>query len=134
METFLYITLIVLWIGVALYRSVRKARIQDAESGLEDFVSAKPAYESLFEEETHGSYTQEEKPFSNYFSYESEPEPMHSKPSNPNPVREEKVATPATATEKETVRNAEFDLRQAVIYQTILNNKYISKENSYEIN
>ena len=66
METFLYITLIVLWIGVALYRSVRKARIQDAESGLEDFVSAKPAYESLFEEETHGSYTQEEKPFSNY--------------------------------------------------------------------
>ena len=134
METFLYITLIVLWIGVALYRSVRKARIQDAESGLEDFVSAKPAYESLFEEETQGSYTQEEKPFSNYFSYENEPEPMHSKPSKPNPVREEKVATPATATEKETVRNAEFDLRQAVIYQTILNNKYISKENSYEIN
>ena len=44
------------------------------------------------------------------------------------------MATPATATEKETVRNAEFDLRQAVIYQTILNNKYISKENSYEIN
>ena len=134
METFLYITLIVLWIGAALYRSVRKARIQDAESGLEDFVSAKPAYESLFEEETQGSYTQEEKPFSNYFSYENEPEPMHSKPSKPNPVREEKVTTPATATEKETVRNAEFDLRQAVIYQTILNNKYISKENSYEIN
>jgi len=66
-----------------------------------------------------------------YFSYESEPAPVPQKPK-----RAEKKAKTQPAVAPKSYRPVAaveepfgFDLRQAVIYQTVLNNPYVSEIN-----
>lgn len=63
-----------------------------------------------------------EEPFGNYFSYETvQPEKEEAKATQAEPARKE------TVVEKQAAEASEFDLRQAVIYQTILQNNYLSE-------
>lgn len=120
MSTFLIILAVVLWVGARFFRKVKAEfadlEVTDAASEQPTHVAspvrqARPAVESLFESES--SSTQG----SPYFTYESAVVNTSGSPvsalKQEAPVRVEAAAA--------------FDLRQAVIYQTILNNNYISE-------
>ena len=89
-------------------------------------VSDMPEYE--YEPETTPEYAYESvaEPENTYFSYENEPLEMEQTPvmeafSAHRPVQNEQE------TEPEAANRIGFDLKQAIIYQTILQNKYIAE-------
>lgn len=151
MKTFLVILAIVLWVtfkSFSKYAAKTKAE-GDAEGYSSSSAKDVPegTFESLFAEDPFASsdddpyeaaeqdYSEQaavEHAFSNqrsqYFSYEHAPQGGSA------------VASPKARTKKASVQSkedssnvaADFDLRQAVIYQTILTNKYLDEVSSYE--
>lgn len=135
MKTFLFIVAVILWVGVKFLKTSanKAANLEDSStSASRETSSQKSAFESLFDE----------------FMGETEPEPaaeeeyqwMDAYPFDESASDEE--AVPNMAQESAEVVNEtesaetidveadddfRFDLRQAVIYQTILNNKYLSE-------
>ena len=59
-----------------------------------------------------------------YFTYEAPEAPVA-----PKSAKKTATARPKPVQQETPVYEPTFDLRQAVIYQTLLNNKYISAEN-----
>lgn len=99
-----------------------------SELGEPSTVSDEPEYEYDYEPETTSEYAYESvaEPQSSYFSYENEPLEMEQTPvmeafSEHRPVQNEQE------TEPDVANRVSFDLRQAIIYQTILQNKYIAE-------
>ena len=142
MEFGLLIMVAVLWFGL----TVRKARLKamrEAESEPEVASAApkgtvKSAFESLFDSVPEPEEADikkrsfsfaDETSEAGYFSYESPVDDTHEQPifkSAPKTTTK-KSEYGSTHTAQETLPDAQsFDLRQAVIYQTILTNKYIS--------
>lgn len=123
---------IVLWVGFRASKSVRKTAA-DLEGVTETPTEPRhTAFDSLFEESesdyAQSSFPQEEASMG-YFSYETMAEPVLT----PAP----KTATPKAPKKERKAVEAEqeqqgFDLRQAVIYQTILTNKYLDEVQHYE--
>ena len=123
MKTFWLITILILWMGFKAYRKgVRRtaAHPEDSAEGTQQPIAyPRPSFESLFEEDDEEK--DEEAP--SYFSYETlEEEERQQQPVAA--VRETRPQEPVVAAVEEPVETPAFDLRQAVIYQTILNNKY----------
>lgn len=113
MSTFLIILAVILWVGFSAFRKVKSVFADPSVAGDVSPKQDRPAVESLFEEKSSSMKA------SPYFSYET----MGDCASN--------VAKHAeTFAQPELVpqlgETANFDLRQAVIYQTILTNNYIS--------
>lgn len=113
MSTFLLILAVVLWVGFKAYRkvNVEAGPVETGDAPQRPNPSVRPAVESLFGGKVTSS---EEQP---YFTYEA----MSDQPIVKSEKAAEKLNTDIQA------EPAEFDLRQAVIYQTILNNNYISE-------
>lgn len=151
MKTFLIIMAIVLWVTFRSFsKNAAKAKVEGGSEGYSS-PSAKDVpegtFESLFAESPYATsdddpyeaaedYSEQaavEHAFSNqqsqYFSYE------YGMPKGGSAVASPKARSKeATAQSKEGSSNvaADFDLWQAVIYQTILTNKYLDEVSSYE--
>ncbi len=140
MKTFFLILTVVLWVVVrsAAAKAKRSEQSEDAASkpSQPSYSSVRSAFESLFDDEE----TQEEAPASasfsqeeaqaGYYSYETvdEPEaqPMSYQTQQPPSPSAAQDVTPVPTAEPEPVLQ-DFDLRQAVVYQTILSNKYLDE-------
>lgn len=80
-----------------------------------DMEAVESLSEGAYVQPSGGSHVE-----NNYFSYEDSRV-------KPNPVK--KVRIPAPASQEQTVLSPNFDLRQAVVYEAVLNNHYINPEN-----
>lgn len=125
MKTFLIILITIAYIGWKAYKGVRKNFTVDTDDTVNEpqADTPRPAFESLFDEEetnnTPYSFEEEEKA-AGYYTYESTEEinPSTAQDLQPSPV------SMVSEVEETQPEMPAFDLRQAVIYQTILNNKY----------
>lgn len=140
MSTFLLIVTVVLWIALRTHaaKAKRNAETEDAapRPSQPSYGSVRSAFESLFDDEEREasaapSFSQEEAQ-AGYYSYESmdEPEesPIHAKV---DPTLNSTEAVKAVET-LDGPKALDFDLRQAIIYQTILSNKYLNEMHSTE--
>lgn len=147
MSTFIIITAVILWVGLKAYKSVRKNFADPEEPSVAPHQTdyPRPAYESLFgDEKSDGmegnpydyevddvrpTFADEEKT-AGYYTYEST-----TTEESMAPVYSETPAEPSRQTKapqmEETVDSESceacgqpFDLRQAVIYFSILHNQY----------
>ena len=149
MSTFLIVLAVILWVGYKAYKSISKT-LADSEGGSEapSQGTVRSAFESLFEEESNHSFSSTVKPgasfsdeerASGYFTYEDVTQSSATQQSQPQPrTRSAKQAAkttkqaPASAAMADNGERSSFDLRQAVIYQTILNNQYLDEIHSYD--
>lgn len=151
MKTFLIITAIVLWVTFKSFsKNAAKAKAEgDSEGHSSSSANAvqEGIFDSLFAEDPIASSTDDtyeaepdyseqaavEHAFSSqqssYFSYETE-QPKGSS-TEASPKARSKRGSAQSKEDKSNVA-ADFDLRQAVIYQTILTNKYLDEVSSYE--
>lgn len=140
MKTFLLILTVILWIALRTHvaQAKRKAEMEKSapEPSQPSRSSVRSAFESLFDEEEkeasdRSSFAQEEAK-AGYYSYETvdepEVEPVYAKV---DPTLKRKSWTNVAETEEEP-SEIDFDLRQAIIYQTILSNKYLNEMHSTE--
>jgi len=120
---------LILWIGLRSYKSVRKqlSDLEDSANG--KGASPKPAFESLFDESEPSEMNfAEEEASAGYYSYESTPTPPTSFESRASTSGKHQVGSVGYA-ESEEVRSNGFDLRQAIVYDTILRAKYAPESN-----
>lgn len=113
--SFSTIILILLFLGISMYSKAKKTFAEQSVP-MDDSADEVQGKEDVFYAEEEDSLQQE----NSYFTYEAEtvePSVYETRRTNPQPVM-------ATAVE-ETPRQ-QFDLRQAVISQVILSNKYIN--------
>ncbi|MGX8712965.1 MAG: hypothetical protein ACSW8I_04680 [bacterium] len=109
------ITLLLLFLGISMYSKVRKT-IAEQSVPVDDSVDGMQGEEEVLFSDEEETPLQE----SPYFTYEADTveTPVYEKPkAKPQPV--------VMAVAEETAR-PQFDLRQAVISQVILSNKYIN--------
>ncbi len=109
------ILLITLFLGLSLFSKVKKAV---EEQGV---PQGHPAVPGQGDGDAEGSVEDE----SLYFTYESDAENTFT---NPMVKRQAPMAPMATVAD-EPVARPQFDLRQAVISQVILNNRYLDEIN-----
>lgn len=129
MKLVFFILAIILWVGFRSYKTVRK-QMSDLEDAPEPRSSSRPAFESLFERGREEMSFAEEERKAGYFTYESEPtQPVT--PSRKSGIPEEK---PVADRGSEKEQGSVFDLRQAIVYNTILEAKYVPEMNPSEIN
>jgi len=129
MKTVFVVLAITLYMGLSIYRKLKKQMMENqsgpAKCPIGDDANAE---EYEFDDRTTPENDDLGQP---YFSYEEEPAPtpkMSKKAKNkakPQPVAAPVSCQPASVVEEPV----EFDLRQAVIYQTVLNNPYVSEIN-----
>lgn len=161
MNTFLIIMAIVLWVTFRSFSknaAKAKAAPEDYSSPSANDVP-EGTFESLFsddniafdeedpyavEKEDYSEQAAVEHAFSSqfaaasqqpsYFSYEETEKLRNSSASAPSKARSKARTKEAPVQGKDGAINgaADFDLRQAVIYQTILTNKYLDEVSSYE--
>ena len=140
MSGFLIFLAVALWFGVKMRNAYRKQMSELESDTASDQGTVRSTFESLFDEpkeqESNGTSSTfaSEAASAGYYSYETSSSAtnrraaanaaMSAQPKRP--VRAAIVQTEADATA--------FDLRQAIIYQTILDNKYLSDSQSTLIN
>lgn len=133
MKYILFIVGMILWVGISARKYARK-QISDLEDdSYQQKKPSRPAFESLFVDEpkVETSFAEEEAA-AGYFTYESEP------------MAPQSAAAAATTSAPSSARGVmemgkesarvDFDLRQAIIYHTILTAKYVPEVNLQEIN
>ena len=139
MSGFLIFLAVALWFGVKVRKAYQK-QMSELESGAaSDEGTVKSTFESLFNEspdktesEPATSSFASEAANAGYYSYEAPASTGRRATEAPKwTAHKAKVAVDPVQIEQEPVA---FDLRQAVIYQTILTNKYLTDVHSYEIN
>lgn len=147
MSTFLIITVAILWVGLKAYKGVRKTFADPEGTTVEpqQTDSPRPAFETLFDDDEAdgmqqspygyeaydeaGTFEEEEKA-AGYYTYEStsaeEPYEAANPAKSEEPRRQAQAPRMAAMVADEPDEDAgqAFDLRQAIIYQTILHNKY----------
>lgn len=134
MKYILFIIGLVLWAGISARSKVRKqlSDLEDASNGQQ--TSSSPAYESLFAEHMQEKRSfAEEEAAAGYFTYETEKPSDESQTSQSASVKSPFVQTVKVANTDEGSSTV-FDLRQAIVYNTILKAKYIPEVNLHEIN
>ena len=116
MNTFLIIIALVLWVGLKSYKSVRQ-QMADLENSAD---AEEPKASTTFVEEERSA---------GYYSYKTVEEVnVENVPHTEDvSVRQDEAIQAGASDTKDTGNDINFDLRQAVIYQTILNNKYLSE-------
>lgn len=138
MKSFLLIVAVILWVALRsnAAKAKRKAAMEESASqpSQPSYSSVRSAFESLFAEEDEAqsvnSTFAEEGKKAGYYSYETvdEPEPMYAQAE----TAANRSACPNPAETEEKPSAADFDLRQAIIYQTILSNKYLDEMHTAE--
>ena len=142
MKGFLLFLVVALWFGVKLRNMYRK-QMSELENGSADTDqgTVRSAFESLFDESVQ---FEGEKKASSTFASEAASAGYYSYETSSSAT--DRRATANTAMSAQSVRAARpapvlseadataFDLRQAIIYQTILDNKYLSDTQSTIIN
>ena len=136
MNGFVIFLAVALWFGLSVRKAYRK-QVSELESGTASTAgTVKNAFESLFDEATKVEETGRSSSFANeaasagYYSYESTASNAKSSAAA-NATPHARVAMPVAERNVEADATG-FDLRQAIIYQTILTNKYISNTESYD--
>jgi hypothetical protein len=140
MKTGLIVVAILAWFLLTTYRSVRKNLAQQ-DVDEQPSSNTRPAFETLFDDEEEVTFADNANQ-SGYFSYETveevKPQPSKSKSKDKKykPIQQAKptvdpsaISEPIAATEEIESEWQNFDLRKAVIYDTILNNKYFQTGN-----
>jgi hypothetical protein len=134
-NTFILIVVLILWIAVRSHaaQAKRKAEMENAasEPSQPSHSSARSAFESLFEEEreTESAYSSfaQEGQSAGYYSYESVVgDDLAPGRTTTDFVSDSKPETMAQFNADDS-KGVDFDLRQAVIAQTILSNKYLNE-------
>ena len=138
MKSFLLIVAVILWVALRsnAAKAKRKAAMEESASqpSQPSYSSVRSAFESLFAEEDEAqsvnSTFAEAGKKAGYYSYETvdEPEPMYAHADTA--ANRSATSNPAETEEKPSA--ADFDLRQAIIYQTILSNKYLDEMHTAE--
>ena len=138
MKSFLLIVAVILWVALRsnAAKAKRKAGMEESASqpSQPSYSSVRSAFESLFAEEDEAqsvnSTFAEEGKKAGYYSYETvdESEPMYAHADTE--ANRSATSNPAETEEKPSA--ADFDLRQAIIYQTILSNKYLDEMHTAE--
>ena len=143
MNGFLIFLAVALWFGLKVRKAYQKQTSELGSGTPSDEGTVKNAYESLFDDTQEARPSNASSPFSSevgsagYFSYETEA--ANSMPSGraSRPSYQAVSTQPADMTSVASNDGAgavDFDLRQAIIYDTILNNKYLSEIQPSEIN
>ena len=117
MNTFLIIIALVLWVGLKSYKSVRQ-QMADPENSAEVKEPASASVTFAEEECSAG-----------YYSYETVEDINADQNSKVDDIfsQQNNVMSVDASEMKDSGNEINFDLRQAVIYQTILSNKYLSE-------
>ncbi|MBR1833918.1 MAG: hypothetical protein IJ785_00180 [Bacteroidales bacterium] len=133
MKYILFIVGMVLWVGISSRKYMRKQVSDLEDDSYQPQKPSRPAFESLFVDEakTETSFAEEEAA-AGYFTYESEPAAPQSA-SAAAPTAVSSFARGTMQVDREPA-GADFDLRQAIIYHTILTAKYVPEVNLHEIN
>ena len=143
MNGFLIFLAVALWFGLKVRKAYQKQMSELGGGTPSDEGTVKNAFESLFDDRQEAKPSNASSPFSSevgsagYFSYETEaancmPSGRASRPSYQ--AVSTKPADVASVASNDAAGAVDFDLRQAIIYDTILNNKYLSEIQPSEIN
>ncbi len=136
MNGFIIFLAVALWFGLSIRKAYRKQMSELESETASSAGTVKNAFESLFNESTEGEEAARSSSFANeaasagYYSYESTASNSRARAAA-RPAQTAKPAMPVAERSVEADATA-FDLRQAVIYQTILDNKYLSDTQSYD--
>ena len=142
MNGFLIFLAVALWFGLSIRKAYRK-QVSELESNTASSEgTVKNAFESLFDELDKAEGTNQSSTFANeaasagYYSYETTTSsPTGREAARPamsaQSVRTARPEVQPAVVQAEADATA-FDLRQAVVYQTILTNKYLSDMQSYD--
>ena len=137
MKGFLLFLVVALWFGVKMRNAYRKQMSElENDTVASDSGTLKSAFESLFDEpqqdmeEGESSAFASEAASAGYYSYETSSSATDPRAAAHAAMSAQSVRPfrPATVQAEEEV--TAFDLRQAIIYQTILDNKYLSDSQS----
>ena len=143
MNGFLIFLAVALWFGLKVRKAYQKQMSELGSGTPSDEGTVKNAFESLFDDTQEARPSSASSPFSSevgsagYFSYETETAQgmSSSKPSQPlYHAASSQPAGSASVVGNDAAGAVDFDLRQAIIYDTILNNKYLSEIQPSEIN
>ena len=144
MNGFLIFLVVALWFGLRIRKAYQKQMSELGGDTPSDEGTVKNAFESLFDDSPKAKPTHASSPFSSevgsagYFSYESDAaNTMSSTGRSSRPSYQAVPTMPVDSTSvvgNEPGNAVDFDLRQAIIYDTILNNKYLSEIQTSEIN
>ena len=144
MSGFLIFLAVALWFGLKIRQAYQKQMSELGSGTPSDEGTVKNVYESRFDSSRVANHSNTSSSFSSevgsagYFTYESDvATPMASSVATSRPSYQDapfKSVVPTGATSNEAESAVVFDLRQAVIYDLILNNKYLSDIQSSEIN
>ena len=135
MNGFLIFLVVALWFGLSIRKAYHKQLSELGSEAASDAGTVKNAFESLFdesgqaEEVNYSTSFAKEAASAGYYSYEGATSTTDSRVAaksamsaqSPRPFRPTEPKTAVQAVPDATA----FDLRQAVIYQTILTNKYL---------
>ena len=140
MSGFLIFLAVALWFGVKMRNAYRKQMSELESDTASDQGTVRSTFESLFDEpkeqESNGTSSTfaSEAASAGYYSYETSSSSTDPRAAAHAAMSAQSVRPfrPATVQAEEEV--TAFDLRQAIIYQTILDNKYLSDTQSTIIN
>ena len=134
----LIIIIAVFWVGLKAYKGMQKSFVnpEEAVDEPQQAETPRPAFESLFSDEepvaVETSTFEEEEQAAGYYTYEStatfqaqeSERPVWNAPEQPERQTKPAHRAAMVADEPEETSAQPFDLRKAIIYQTILHNKY----------
>lgn len=131
MNTFLFIMVAMLLVGFRYYKAKLRQMADQEDSSESANAASKSAFESLFDVHSDGmdnAASTRSSNSSSYFSYETSEDSLECEVHNP---KNENLTT-ADTKEELSAEPVNVDLRQAVIYQTILSNKYLDEMQSLD--
>ena len=141
MNGFLIFLAVALWFGLSVRKAFRK-QVSELESETASSEgTVKNAFESLFDEvmteekESCNSTFAKEAASAGYYSYESTASAPQGRAAAHSAMSAQAAKAPHPVSKSEVLTDNEaisFDLRQAVIYQTILTNKYLNDTQTYD--
>ena len=142
MNGFLIFLAVALWFGLSIRKAYRKQMSELESETASTAGTVKNAFESLFDELDKSEETSQSSTFANeaasagYYSYETTTSGSQGRPAANPTMSAQSARTVRPAVQPAVVQTeadaTAFDLRQAVIYQTILTNKYLSDKEYYD--
>lgn len=133
MKYLLLIIGLVLWVGIRSRKAVQKQLSDLEDAANRQQTDSRPAFESLFEDRkvSNTSFAEEEKA-AGYFTYETQP--VYTAQTVASAKESTDKAKNVVLGKEEESAGSGFDLRQAIVYSTILRAKYIPETNNSVIN
>ena len=140
MKGFLIFLVVALWFGVKMRNAYRKQMSELESDTASDKGTVRSTFESLFDEPQTQEGREASSTFASeaasagYYSYETSSSATDRRAAAHAAMSAQSVRPVRPAPFQAEAEVPAFDLRQAVIYQTILDNKYLSDTQSTIIN